>query len=240
MKVQSQPQAAVIQQSNPIPSADVAAKPAGAGFAQGSAGQLPVSFQDGFEQRPVDPSTPGIIDCIPPYPYPYPPDSLSLEDRSTAMELPMGLSNPLHKALLEEGNKDVVLSRDVTGMMRGPEGQPLAHVWLNDGTQAYVDPNTNHYYLTDEGETYGRTNALGPLDLPEGLKFSNSYFSDPEVRSIQRMAQPGGWPFPGPVDPLPLPPRPEPFPDNPGPLPPLPLPLPGPRIPEDWLVLGQS
>jgi len=236
MKVQSQPQAVVIQQANPTTSAAVAERPTDAGFAPGSAGQLPTRFEDGFEQRPVNPDRPGIIDCIPPYPYPPVADSLSLEDRLTSTKLPMTLSNPLHKALLESGHKDVVISRDIMGMMRGPEGQPLARVWLNDGTTAYVDPNTNHYYLTDESEIYGRTNAMGPLDLPAGATFSNSYFNDPEVRSIQQLSQAWGSPFPGPVDPLP--PRPEPFPTDPGPLPP--LPLPGPRIPEDWLNWGRS
>lgn len=251
MKIQSQPQAVFIQQANPIPSAD-------GGVAQGSASQLPARFQDGFEQRPVTPNQAGIIDFVPPYPFPQVPDSLSQEDRLTSSKLPMALSNPLNKALLEAGTKDVVLSRDIMGTMRGPEGQPLAKVWLNDGTTAFVDPNTNRYYLTDEGETYGRTNAMGPLDLPEGSKFSNSYFTDPEVRGVEQLTQVWAPPPPGPMDPVPaprnpgplpplplplpeprntgpLPPLPLPEPRNTGPLPPLPLPLPAPRIPEDWL-----
>lgn len=216
MKIQSQPQAVFLQQANPtsIPSTD-------GGFVQGSASQLPARFQDGFEQRPITPNQPGVIDFVPPYPFPFPPDSLSQEDRLTSSKLPMALANPLNKALLEAGTKDVVLSRDIMGTMRGPEGQPLAKVWLNDGTTAFVDPNTNRYYLTDEGESYGRTNAMGPLDLPEGSKFSNSYFTDPEVRAVEQLSQAWDLP-PGPMDPLPLP-------RNTGPLPPLP------RIPEDWV-----
>ena len=119
------------------------------------------------------------------------------------------------------------LSRDKGGVMRGPDGQPLAKVALDDGTTAYVDPNTNQYYLTDEREILGHTNAMGPLDLPEGSQFSNTYFSDADVRSIERAGNGGGWPFPHPpINPLPWPPRPSPFPTDPwGPIKPMPKPM---------------
>jgi len=102
---------------------------------------------------------------------------------------------------------------------QGPEGQPLAKVKLEDGTTAYVDPNTNKYYLTDEQDFFGQVHAAGPLDLPEGAQFSNSYFSDADVRSIEKDAKGGSWlPQPGPI-PFPLP---RPFP----PIDPMPLPRP--------------
>lgn len=218
MKVQTAPSAPAIAGANEVATSKSAPP------AQGSAGQLklPDRFKDGFE--------PGkkIIDCFPPFP-PQPKDTLSLRDHLTASKLPEALSNPLNKVLLEKGEKDVQLSRDAGGVMRGPEGAPLAKVQLEDGTTAYVDSNTNKYYLTDEREVLGRTNALGPLDIPEGSKFSNSYFSDADVRSIERAARGGNdWPFPRPpIDPLPYPPRPFPFPVDP-------LPFPRP-IPDDWL-----
>ena len=213
MKVQSQPQApqaSTIQKANPTVSADKAAAPA----PQGNAGQLQDRFRDGFE--------PGrkIIDCFPPFD-PMPKGGLNLGDHINASKLPETLANPLDKVLLEKGEKDVPLRRDEQGVMRGPEGEPLAKVQLDDGTTAYVDPNTNQYYLTDERELFGQTNAIGPLPLPEGSQFSNSYFSDADVRSIEKAAQGGnGWPFPRPpIDPLPLPPRPFPFPVEPRPIP---------------------
>jgi len=224
VKVQP-PSAPAIAGANEVASSRSTASAQGSQQAQapqGSAGQLKLSdrFKDGFE--------PGkkIIDCFPPFP-PQPKDTLSLRDHITASKLPESLSNPLNKVLLEKGEKDVQLSRDANGVMRDPEGAPLAKVQLKDGTTAYVSSNTNQYYLTDEREVFGRTNALGPLDIPENSKFSNSYFSDADVKSIERAARGNDWPFPRPpIDPLPYPPRPFPFPVDP-------LPFPRP-IPDDW------
>jgi len=157
--------------------------------------------------------------------HPVQKDTMGLGDHLTASRLQDTLSNPLDKPLLDAGNKDQKLTRDDNGVMRGPDGQPLAKVDLKDGNTAYVDPNTNQYYLTDEQELGGfignrGVNALGPLPLPKEAQFSNSYFSDSDVRSIERDARGGGWHFP--IDPLP---RPIPFPD------PMPLPRPIPFDP---------
>ncbi|HVE84762.1 MAG TPA: hypothetical protein VND93_18025 [Myxococcales bacterium] len=240
MKVQSQPQQAQASQAQTqVQSAGN--KPA----TSTTPAQQGAQFKDEFVQGNKGDKK-GIIDCFPPFPKPQ--DTLSLQDHLTASRLPETLSNPLDKPLLAAGNKDQALSRDDKGVMRGPEGQPLAKVQLKDGTTAYVDANTNKYYLTDQRERFGRVNALGPLDLPEGSKFSNSYFSDADARSIERAAQGGNvWPFPRPpIDPLPLPPRPFPFPIDPGPFKPLPLPQPipfdpgGPIFKKDPGVLLES
>lgn len=231
MKVQSQPavsqNAAAAGTTTAAKTAD--AKPAAATAAAGAAGanldagKLTDRFRDGFDTGRAP------IRDWPPYgPLPLPPkDTMSLQDHLTAGQLSDKLSNPLDKPLLDSGKKDQQLTRDEKGVMRGPDGQPLAKVQLKDGNTAYVDPNTNQYYLTDEKENGGffgnrSVNALGPLPLPEGAKFSNSYFSDGDVRSIERDARGGGWHFP--IDPLPLP-RPIPFPD------PIPFPRPIPIDP---------
>ena len=240
MKVQSQPQQPATQTATATGTTGAAKtsdakSAAAAGAAPANAGQLNSRFKDGF-----DPSGPIIRDWPPYGPLPLPrKDTLGLGDQLTAGRLPDTLSNPLDKPLLDAGKKDVQLSRDDKGVMRGPDGQPLAKVGLKDGNTAYVDPNTNQYYLTDERDFFGQVNALGPLPLPEGAKFSNSYFSDADVRSIERDAKGGGsiWPpFPHPIDPLPLPPRP--FPIDPLPLPrPIPFEPWGPIKPIDPRVL---
>ncbi|HEY8206349.1 MAG TPA: hypothetical protein VIG99_02630 [Myxococcaceae bacterium] len=220
MKVQSQPAApqtaaatgtTATAKTNPAGAATAAAKPAAAaGAAPANAGQLTDRFKDGFESGKMQPGNKGIIDCFPNWP-PVKKDTMGLGDHLTAGQLSETLSNPLDKPLLESGNKDQKLTRDDNGVMRGPDGQPLAKVDLKDGNTAYVDPNTNQYYLTDERDWLGQgVNALGPLPLPEGAQFSNSYFSDADVRSIERDARGGGLfpPFPHkPVDPLPRFPR---------------------------------
>jgi len=224
MKVQNQAPVQTATASTSA-SAPVSAKAASTARAEGSAAaasgaQLGNRFKDEFVQGKPDQKK--IIDCFPPFP-PQPKDTMGLKDHFTASRLPETLSNPLNKAILELGKKDVELSRDDQGVWRGPEGQPLAKVKLEDGTTAYVDPNTNKYYLTDEKDFFGQVNAAGPLDLPRGAQFSNSYFSDADVRSIEKDAKGGSWlPHPGPI-PLPLPhPLPRPFP----PIEPMPLPLP--------------
>jgi hypothetical protein len=233
MKVQSQPVAQTAATSSTTSTAKTAdAKPATAAAAaapaSSNAGQQPANrFQDAF----VPPNRQPIPRDWPPYgPLPLPPkDTLGLGDQLTAGRLPQALSNPLDQALLDTGKKDQHLSRDDQGVMRGPDGQPLAKVTLKDGNTAYVDPNTNQYYLTNEREFFGNVNAVGPLPLPKDAQFSNSYFSDGDVKTIERDARGGGlWPidpprppvFPGPIGPLPRPfpidPLPKPFPIDPG------------------------
>lgn len=256
MKVQNQAPVQTPSASTTAPASNTAATaraegssatPAASGLASGAAGQLGNRFnKDEFIQGGPNKPGPAIIDCFP-FP-PQPKDTMSLKDHVTASKLPETLSNPLNDDLLKAGDKDQQLSRDDQNVWRGPEGQPLSQVRLEDGTTAYVDPNTNQYYLTDEKGFFGQVNALGPLDLPEGAQFSNSYFSDADARSIEKDAA-RGTPFPRPFpDPLPFPrpfppiePKPLPFPIEPGPkFPPfeprpLPFPIdPMPKLPDPW------
>lgn len=105
-------------------------------------------------------------------------------------------------------------------VVRGPEGQPLASLRLPSGRTAFVDPNTNRYYLTDQGAFAANSTVMTwQIDLPSDTKFTNSHFSDADVRYIQQLARPsrGPWPLPPPpppggggwsVDSLQSPPRP--------------------------------
>ena len=85
---------------------------------------------------------------------------------------------------------------------RGPEGQPLALVHLPSGRTAFVNPNTNQYYLTDQTAFPANgTIKTWKLNLPPDAQFSNSHFSDADVRYIQRLARPAPDPW---LPPLPL------------------------------------
>jgi len=220
-QVQPQPQTAAASGTTTASAKTADAKPA-------SASQLSDQLnKDAFVPgRPPIRDFPPIRDWPPYGPLPLPPkDTMNFGDHLTAGRLPDALNNPLDKPLLDAGKKDQHLTRDDKGVMRGPDGQPLATVQLKDGNTAYVDPNTNQYYLTDEKENGGffgdrSVNALGPLPLPKDAQFSNSYFSDADVRSIERDARGGNiWP---PINPIP---RPIPLPN------PLPLPRPIPFDP---------
>jgi hypothetical protein len=80
---------------------------------------------------------------------------------------------------------------------RGPEGQPLVTVQLPSGRTAFVDPNTNTYYLTDQTELPANgTIKTWKLKLPPDAQFSNSHFSDEDVRYIQSLSKQDSWPPP--------------------------------------------
>jgi len=121
--------------------------------------------------------------------------TLSFGDRFNAMGLKEALSSPLNALRLAVGEKSETITRDLDGTYRGPEGQPLVQVKLADGNTAYVDPNTNKYYLTDEKpDVFGQVRTLPAADLPKGAQFSNSHFSDADVKELTRIAN-GGSPF---------------------------------------------
>jgi len=141
--------------------------------------------------------------------------TLNFGDRFNAMGLKEALSSPLNALRLAVGEKSETITRDLNGTYRGPEGQPLVQVKLADGNTAYVDPNTNKYYLTDEKpDAFGQVRTLPAANLPEGAQFSNSHFSDADVKELTRIAN-GGSPFPPDWG---RPPRDIPFhrPDRPG------------------------
>ena len=81
-----------------------------------------------------------------------------------------------------------LLGRGENGELRGPQGQPLMSVRLDDGREAYVDPNTNQYYLGGPSANPFAIEARGPLPLPPGARFTNSYFNEGEVLALSRLA----------------------------------------------------
>lgn len=121
--------------------------------------------------------------------------TLNLKDRVTASRLSSSLekqlSSPIGQAQLSTA-KETTLPRGVNGEVVGPEGQPLATVRLKDGRTAYVDPNTNQYYLAEQptfGPKYGGSvKVKGPLSLPADAQFSNSHFSQADVNAIGKIA----------------------------------------------------
>jgi hypothetical protein len=148
--------------------------------------------------------------------------TLNFGDRFTAGRLHSTLSNPW-KNWMTLNNPNVpnaTLTRGADGVVRGPEGQPLVQVQLDDGNTAYVDPNTNKYYLGNGADFFGRIQTKGPMDLPPGSRFSNSHFSDADARQLSRDAAshfgqlppwlprpPLPFPRPIPIDPIPFPRR---------------------------------
>ncbi|MDP1825487.1 MAG: hypothetical protein Q8L48_19670 [Archangium sp.] len=136
-----------------------------------------------------------------PIPFPFPGGekvTLSLKDRFNAARLPGALQQDLSglKGTVKLAMApDATLRRGKDGTMRGPEGQPLVPVTLKDGKTAYVDPNTNQYYVDENKLRYFRSpdsiSVKGPLPLPEGVEFSNSHFSDADCRALSRVARDG-------------------------------------------------
>jgi len=176
----------------------------------GSARRIP----DGFDRRP-----PPDIDRLLGGGRP----ALPLGDRFTASDLHKTLSNPLNSHILSAERKSETITRDQSGIFRGPNGQPLVPVRLDDGNTAYVDPNTNRYYLTDEQPGKGGSvRALPAIDLPQDSQFSNRYFNDQDARDLTQIASDHSpWPWLRPeTKPQPMPhPLPFPWPDRPQPLP---------------------
>jgi hypothetical protein len=157
--------------------------------------------KDGFEGA-------GMTRCFPMPPLGRPGETMDFGDRKNAADLKDTLSSPLNQVRVQLGEKDETITRGKDGSYTGPNGEPLAQVKLNDGTTAYVDPNTNQYYLTDDSPNLlGRVQATGPYPLPADAQFSNSHFSEADVKGIQRHAASGSvfdfpshkFPFP-PID----------------------------------------
>lgn len=155
--------------------------------------------------------------------------TLGLGDRFNAGRLHQTLSNPWKNwmTLNSPNVPNATVTRGADGVVRGPEGQPLVQVKLDDGNTAYVDPNTNKYYLGTGSEFFGRIQTKGPLDLPPGSRFSNSHFSDADARQLSRDASNHFGRLPPWIGRPPMPPLPFPRP--------LPQPLPFPRFPVDKL-----
>jgi hypothetical protein len=123
--------------------------------------------------------------------------TVSLKDRMTAGGLHETLGqhvNSLGGKLAEAKAPAAMLKRGADGVMRGPEGQPLLTVKLDGGKTAYVDPNTNQYYLPNTDiRTLVMTNSVhakGPMALPKDAQFSNSYFTVDEVKDLNRVTNP--------------------------------------------------
>ncbi len=136
--------------------------------------------------------------CPPPlWPPPVKGTTLNLGDRLNATRLDDALSGPLvrmREALAKAGTATV--RRGLDGQVRGPEGQPLATVRTKDGRTLYVDPNTNQYYVAQPRpfglkSQLGSETVRGPYELPKDAQFSNSHFSDADVRELTRLARGG-------------------------------------------------
>jgi hypothetical protein len=133
--------------------------------------------------RPVLPIHPG-------------PTTLSLEDRLNARGLRSSLERRLSGvagAVQLAKAPEATLRRGLNGQMLGPEGQPLATVRLANGRTAYVDPNTNQYYVAEKNplalfKAPGSVRVRGPLPLPADAEFSNSHFSAADVAAIGKIA----------------------------------------------------
>lgn len=138
---------------------------------------------------------PGPLPKLPmPIPrFPVEKPTLNLGDRLNATRLPGALQRSLSGivgALRLANAPDATLRRGKDGSMVGPEGQPLVAVQLKDGKTAYVDPNTNQYYVDENKIAYFRQpdsiRVKGPMDLPKDVQFSNSHFSDADCRQLER------------------------------------------------------
>ncbi|MEW5739899.1 MAG: hypothetical protein AB1938_13285 [Myxococcota bacterium] len=123
--------------------------------------------------------------------------TVSLQDRLVAGRLHETLGahvNSIAGKFAEATAGNATLKRGPDGVMRGPEGQPLMTVKLDGGRTAYVDPNTNQYYLPNDSVRYIRMpdsiQAKGPMALPRDAQFSNSYFTVDEVKALNRITNP--------------------------------------------------
>lgn len=166
--------------------------------------RIPPPVRPQLPSKPVLPKPPHTLPPrLPPGIKPSPIDwkkllgTVSLQDRLVAGRLHQTLGqhvNSLAGALAELKAGNATLKRGADGVMRGPEGQPLVTVKLDGGRTAYVDPNTNQYYLPNDSIRYcrmpGSIQAKGPMTLPKDAQFSNSYFTVAEVKDLNRIANP--------------------------------------------------
>ncbi len=154
------------------------------------------------QQKNLDGFVPGRKDDFRHVPGPGPIDiggllgkekpTLEWGDRFNAANLSSELSSKTNALRLAFGEKSETVTREKDGTYRGPEGQPLVQVELDDGNTAYVDPNTNEYYLTnEEPNLFGQVQTLPASPLPEGSQFSNSHFSDSDVKELTQIADTG-------------------------------------------------
>ena len=117
--------------------------------------------------------------------------TLSKKDRANAKDLYPALSRANPKG----GEAVTLKAKD--GVVRGPEGQPLVRVSLGANKTAYVDPNTNKYYLAGRQPVFrlmpGAPMPIftrGPFDLPAKAKFSDAKFSVADVQALTKLATP--------------------------------------------------
>ena len=129
--------------------------------------------------------------CV--WPAPQKGTTLNKKDRANAKDL----AQQLRDARPKQGG-EVEFLRTQDGITRGPEGQPLVRVSLPNGRSAYVDPNTNQYYLSVRSPIVFRlvpgatppVAVKGPYTLPQSARFTNSHFSDADVRALTALASP--------------------------------------------------
>lgn len=142
------------------------------------------------------------IDPLPPC---FPPKvTLSAADRKTATRLAQAINAPQ----LRPVHSGSVTIRN-GAPPRGPEGEPMVQVSLGGGRLAFVDPNTNKYYLAKDPNYRGggastamyalTFNANGPYTLPKGARFSNSHFSDADACELTNLANRGYHALPMPA-----------------------------------------
>lgn len=144
----------------------------------------------------VKPKPPIGIHPLPPIDWGKVFGNLTLKDRLSAGNLHQTLGarmNSVAGKVAEMLAPNATLKPGADGVMRGPEGQPLVTVKLDGGRTAYVDPNTNQYYLPNDNIMYFRkpdtVQAKGPMPLPEGAQFSTSaYYTANEVKQLDRLA----------------------------------------------------
>lgn len=124
--------------------------------------------------------------------------TLSKKDRANAKEL----HPALFRAKPQGGEAVTLKAKD--GVVRGPEGQPLVRVSLGANKTAYVDPNTNQYYLAGRQPVFrlipGAPMPIftkGPFDLPAKAKFSDAQFCVADVQALTKLAAPRFEPLPG-------------------------------------------
>lgn len=153
---------------------------------------------------PTTPRAPGIQagpgGCVPrPLPhfpsFQVPGTTLKSADRLNAWGLKTGLEQAtggLAGALALSRAPKSTVNVGLDGRATGAEGQPLVTVRLANGKTAYVDPNTNEYYVKSPPRggklPFGQQAVYGPMALPKDLQFSNSNFSVADCEQLTRDA----------------------------------------------------
>ncbi len=114
--------------------------------------------------------------------------TLSISDKFNASRLNKTMNGKLQIVAEKLANAPVTkVSTGRDGMVRGPEGQPLIPMKRDNGQKVYVDPNTNQYYVGSPAMNFKKKQTetvRGPYPLPANAQFSNSHFSDADVRAM--------------------------------------------------------